>query len=144
MKISEVMTRNVEYIPSSTTLEEAAVRMRELDTGFLPIGDSPDGRLQGVITDRDIVVRALAEGLDPADTTVEQVRSDRVLYCFQDDDLHSAADSMGQQQVYRLVVLDNPDDKRLSGVITLGDILRHDQEHLAERTARNIVDDDAA
>jgi len=144
MKISEVMTRNVEYIPSSTTLEEAAVRMRELDTGFLPIGDSPDGKLQGVITDRDIVVRALAEGLDPADTTVEQVRSNKVLYCFQDDDLHSAADSMGQQQVYRLIVLDNPDDKRLSGVITLGDILRHDQEPLAERTARSIVDDEAA
>src|SRR5690625_287659 len=112
MKISEVMTRNAEYIPSSTTLEEAAVRMREVDSGFLPIGDSPDGRLQGVITDRDIVVRALAEGLDPADTTVEQVRSNKVLYCFQDDDLHSAADSMGQQQVYRLIVLDNPDDKR--------------------------------
>lgn len=144
MKISEVMTRNVEYIPSSTTLEEAAVRMRELDTGFLPIGDSPDGKLQGVITDRDIVVRALAEGLDPADTTVEQVRSNKVLYCFQDDGLQSAADSMAQQQVYRLIVLDNPDDKRLSGVITLGDILRHDQEPLAERTARSIVDDEAA
>src|SRR5690625_3573174 len=87
MKISAVMTRNVEYIPSSTTLEEAAVRMRELDTGFLPVGDSPDGRLQGVITDRDIVARALAEGLDPADTTVEQVSSNQVLYCFQDDTL---------------------------------------------------------
>src|SRR5690625_1994369 len=112
MKITEVMTRNVEYIPSSTSLEEAAVRVREQVPGFLPIGDPPDGKLQGVITDRDIVVRALAEGLDPADTTVEQVRSNKVLYCFQDDDLPSAADSMGQQQVYRLIVLDNPDDKR--------------------------------
>lgn len=138
MNIKDVMTRNVEYIPSDTTLEEAAMKMRDLDCGFLPIGDSSDGKLQGVVTDRDIVLRALAEGMDPADTTVEQIKSNKVLYCYQDDDLQSAADSMGEQQVYRLIVLNNPEEKRLCGVITLGDILRHNQERIAEQAAKNI------
>lgn len=138
MNIKDVMTRNVEYIPSDTTLEEAAMKMRDLDCGFLPIGDSSDSKLQGVVTDRDIVLRALAEGMDPADTTVEQIKSNKVLYCYQDDDLQSAADSMGKQQVYRLIVLNNPEEKRLCGVITLGDILRHNQEHIAEQAAKNI------
>lgn len=139
MKIRNVMTRQVEYVASDTTLDQAAQKMRELDCGFLPIGNSNEDKLHGVVTDRDMVIRALAEGLDPSRTTVEQIKSDKVLYCYENDDIQSAADSMGEQRVYRLIVLDNERDKRLCGIVTLGDILRHNQQRVAERAARDIT-----
>lgn len=139
MKIRDVMTRDIEYVPSNTTLDAAARKMQQLDCGFLPIADSPQDKLHGVVTDRDIVLRALAQGMDPASTTVEQIRSDKVLYCYENDDIQSAADSMGDQKVYRLVVLNNEQDKRLCGIVTLGDILRHNQQQLAEQAAREIT-----
>ena len=139
MKIRDVMTQDVEYVSSDTTLDQAAQKMQELDCGFLPIANSPQDKLHGVVTDRDIVLRALAQGLDPASTTVEQIRSDKVLYCYENDDIQSAANSMGDQKVYRLVVLNNEQEKRLCGIVTLGDILRHNQEHLAEQAAKDIT-----
>lgn len=124
MQIHEIMTDHPEYIPTNTTLKEAATRMRELDCGFLPLGDDPNGKLQGVITDRDITIRGVAEGLDPNSATVNDVKTDRVLYCFEDDDMRDVAHNMEDQQVYRMVVLDNRDDKKMCGIVTLGDILR--------------------
>lgn len=124
MQIREVMTDHPEYVPTNTTLKEAATRMRELDCGFLPLGDDPNGKLQGVITDRDITIRGVAEGLDPNSATVKDVKTDRVLYCFEDDDMRDVAHNMEEQQVYRLIVLDNRDDKKMCGIVTLGDILR--------------------
>jgi predicted transcriptional regulator len=81
----------------------------------------------------------VADGRDPAKTTVEEIKSDNVLYCFKDDDVQQAAERMRQKQVYRLVVLDSRENKKLCGVISLGDIMRHDQPELAARTARGIV-----
>lgn len=128
MNISQVMTRNVEFVPPSASVDEAAAKMRELDCGFLPIARSNNDRIEGVITDRDIVVRAIAEGMDPRNTPVEQIKSDGVLYCFEDDSLEDAAQSMHDQQVYRLIVLNNPEEKRLAGVVSLGDITRGDHD----------------
>lgn len=139
MKVREAMTGHAEYIPSTTTLKDAAKRMRDLDCGFLPLGDSADGKLLGVITDRDIVIRGVAEGCDPTTTHVDSIKSDRVLYCFQDDELKDAARSMHDQQVYRLIVLNNKQDKKLSGVISLGDITRHAQGSVAAQAAEGIV-----
>ncbi|MDO9521486.1 MAG: CBS domain-containing protein [Pseudohongiella sp.] len=138
MNVQDVMTRDVEYIPSDTTLAEAASKMRDSDTGFLPIGDSDQSKLQGVITDRDIVVRAIAAGKDPNKATVKEFKTDKVLYCYQSDSVESAAENMREQQVYRLVVLDNKDDKRLCGIVSLGDVVRHDNENLGGKTARGI------
>jgi CBS domain-containing protein len=139
MQVQDVMSSKVTYIPSNTTLAQAAVQMRDNDTGFLPIGDSDDEKLQGVITDRDIVVRSIADGMDPNRTTVKDAKSDKVLYCYEDDDISAAAKSMQEQQVYRLVVLNNESEKRLCGVVTLGDIVRHGEEKLGGVTAKGIT-----
>lgn len=147
MRVEEIMTTDVDYVPSDMTLTEAAQHMKQHDCGFLPIGDDPNGKLQGVITDRDIVVRAIAEGKDPNTTTVSEVKTDRVLYCFQGDDLRDAAYSMRDQQVYRLIVLDSPQSKKLCGVVTLGDIVRRgegDAVELAGETARGMKQRSAA
>lgn len=138
MKVQDVMSNNVEYIASDTTLATAAIRMRDNNTGFLPIGDSEKGKLQGVITDRDIVVRAVAAGKDPRQAVVTDFKTDKVLYCFQGDSVESAADNMRHQQVYRLIVLNNREEKRMCGVVSLGDVVRHDRERLGGDTARGI------
>ncbi len=139
MNVQEVMTKNVEYIPANTTLHEAARMMRDLDCGFLPIGDDSNDKLRGVVTDRDILIRGIADGKDPNSTTIDAVKTDKVLYCFQDDSLETVARNMGGQQIYRLVVLDNPDSKRLCGVISLGDIARQRMDKLAGETATSIA-----
>jgi CBS domain-containing protein len=139
MQVKELMTTKPRFVPDSATLKDAARTMRELDVGFLPVADEQERKLKGVITDRDITVRGVAEGRDPESTTVTDIRSNRVLYCFQDDEIEEAAKSMQEQQVYRLVVLESRDDKKLCGIITLGDILRHQQPTLAAKTAEKIV-----
>lgn len=140
MQIKDVMTREARYIPAGTSLKDAAAEMRKLDTGFLPVKHPEEDRLQGVVTDRDIAIRGVAAGLDPDKATVDEVLSERVLYCFEGDDIETAARSMREQQVYRLVVLDGPDSKRLSGVISLGDLMRKDQTELAKKTAAAIAE----
>jgi CBS domain-containing protein len=138
MQVQQIMSTRVEYIPADTTLAQAAKNMRDRDTGFLPIGGSPQGRLQGVITDRDITVRGVAAGKDPENTTVNQVKTDKVLYCFQNEDVNDVANNMQDQKVYRLIVLNNHDEKRLCGIVSLGDIVRHGSAKLGGETAREI------
>lgn len=139
MKVKDVMTDACEFVAPDANVQEVAQRMRDLDCGFMPIGNNDSGRLEGVVTDRDIVLRAVAEGLDTSECLAQDVATQKVLYCFEDDELDSAADSMREQQVYRLIVLDNPQDKQLCGVISLGDILRHHENQLASRAAEGIT-----
>jgi len=139
MQVEQVMSQNVYYIPSTTSLSDAASSMRDHDTGFLPIGDDKDDRLKGVVTDRDIVVRGLAAGHNPQETTVADVKTDKVLYCYKADDIRDAAKSMREQQVYRLIVLDNKESKRLCGIISLGDIVQNGKEKLGGHTADGIM-----
>lgn len=117
MKLREIMTANPTIITPDTTLEEAARTMREQDTGFLPVGEND--RLVGTVTDRDITIRAVAEGLECA-TPVREVLTDQLLYCYEDDDVETAARKMEEHQVRRLVVLNR--NKRAVGVVSLGDI----------------------
>lgn len=139
MQVRELMSAKPEYVHANTTLHEAARKMRDLDVGFLPVADPREQLLQGVVTDRDIAIRGVADGCDPDNTSVTHVETDKVLYCFKGDDIEDAAQSMREQQVYRLVVLDSRDNKKLCGVISLGDILRHRNRGLAAKTAENIV-----
>lgn len=139
MQVHELMTSKPQFVPSTTTLKEAAQKMRDLDCGFLPVADPQEQKLAGVVTDRDIAVRAVADGLDPTRTTVTDIKSDGVLYCFKDDDVKKAADHMRSKQVYRLIVLDDRQNKKLCGVISLGDIMRANKMDLASETARGIV-----
>lgn len=138
LKISEVMSPKIRYVKHNATVREAAQLMVELDCGFLPISDENESRLQGVITDRDIVLRAVAQGKSPDDTMAADCKSDKVLYCYQDQDISEAVASMQSQQVWRLIVLDNSSDKNLAGVISVGDILRAGLDESAMEAAREI------
>jgi CBS domain-containing protein len=111
------MSRNVKVARPSNTICDAARAMAKIDAGVLPVGD--EDRLVGMITDRDIAVRAVALGKGP-DTPVSNVMSREVKYCFEDEDLEHVARNMADIQVRRLPVVDR--DKRLVGIIALGDI----------------------
>jgi CBS domain-containing protein len=117
MRIAECMTRGVELAAPTQTILDAARRMADLDVGALPVGE--DDRLVGMVTDRDIVVRALARGLGP-DTPIRDVMSADVRYCYEDQTLEEVSRNMGDIQVRRLPVLNR--DKRLVGIISLGDV----------------------
>ena len=117
MKIHEIMTREVYIAGPAQTIREAARIMSQYDTGALPVGD--DERLLGVITDRDIAVRAVAQGKS-GDTPVSDVMSREVLYCFEDEDVEHVTRNMGDVQVRRLPVMNR--QKRLVGIVSLGDL----------------------
>jgi CBS domain-containing protein len=129
MRISEIMTRDPELIDPSSSIRDAARRMRNEDIGALPIGEND--RLIGMVTDRDIAVRAVAEDKDPSTTTVRDVMSEKIYYCFEDDDIEEAARCMAENQVRRLPILNR--DKRLTGIVSLGDIAQTGEE--CEKTA---------
>src|SRR5262245_34208820 len=118
MRVKDLMTRNVRCTHPETTLREAAETMKALDVGPLPVCEND--RLVGMITDRDITVRATAEALPPGLGRVRDAMTPDVVYCFEDDLVSSAAHVMEEHQIRRLVVLDR--DKRLVGIVSLGDL----------------------
>lgn len=122
MNVKELMSDKPEYLSKSDNVQKAAQKMKSLDCGFIPVGDND--RLDGVVTDRDIVLRCVAEGKDATSVTCGDIISDRVLYCTEADNVEDVARNMGEQQVCRLIVLNNKTDKRMTGVISLGDISR--------------------
>ncbi len=117
MKVSEVMTRDVQLIEPTQSIQEAARMMAELDAGILPVREGD--RLVGMITDRDITVRAVAQGRGP-DTPVRDIMTDDVKYCYEDDDTEDVARNMAGIQVRRLPVLNR--ENRLVGIVSLGDL----------------------
>jgi CBS domain-containing protein len=117
MKVSDVMTRDVQLIEPTQTIRDAARLMAEMDAGIMPVREGD--RLVGMITDRDIAVRAVAEGKGP-DTPIREVMTADVKYCYEDDDTNDVARNMADIQVRRLPVLTR--DKRLVGIISLGDM----------------------
>jgi len=119
MNVKEVMTRGAECIRPTDSIAHAAERMRELDVGALPVcGD--DDRLKGMITDRDITVRATAGCCNPGGTDVGGVMTPGIVYVFEDQDVGDAARLMEENQIRRLAVLNR--DKRLVGIVSLGDL----------------------
>lgn len=119
MKIKEIMTRTVEVIHPSDTLQNAAEKMRDHDIGFLPVYNG--GELIGVLTDRDIVVRAMARGADPRTMLSWELITSPAIYCFDDQSVDDAMDLMHDHQIRRLVIL-NRTTKQLAGVVSLGDL----------------------
>ena len=119
MNIKDIMTTEVQVLEPNDTLQTAAQKMRGHDIGLLPICDND--RLVGVVSDRDLAIRATAEGLDPKSTKVSQIKSDDVAYCFDDQSVDEAARVMQERQIRRLVVLDRK-DKRMVGIVALGDV----------------------
>ena len=118
MKIKDVMTRAVQTVRPDQTLQEAAAKMKALDVGPIPVTDGD--RLVGMITDRDIVVRAVAEGRDSRTTKVREAMTSEVVCCNEDDDVTEAATKMKDRQIRRIVVVDG--QQRVAGIVSLGDI----------------------
>lgn len=118
MKISDIMTRNVRVVSPDRTVQEAARLMDEMNVGVLPVCDGR--RLRGMITDRDITVRATAAGLPPDTTRVRDIMTDNVWWCFADDDVGHIVQLMSDHQIRRLPVIDR--DKHLIGIVALGDL----------------------
>jgi CBS domain-containing protein len=119
MKVKEIMTRDVDVVSPETTLRDAAELMHSLDVGVLPVCDTD--RLVGVITDRDITVRATADGLDPFATQVGEIMSkDDLITCSEDEEVEEATQKMRDKQVRRLPVLNA--EHHLVGILALGDV----------------------
>jgi CBS domain-containing protein len=123
MKVSEVMTSDVKIADPSRTIQDAAKLMDKNDCGSLPVGEGD--RLVGMITDRDIVIRAVAGGL-PANTLIRDVMTKELKYCFENDEIEDVAENMGDIQMRRLPVLNSK--KRIVGIVSIGDVARSDEE----------------
>ena len=127
MRIADAMTRNVQLVNPTQSIVEAAQMMADCDCGSLPVAEND--KLVGMITDRDIVVRALARGKS-RDTRIKVVMSPEIKYCFEEDDLNNVARNMGDLQIRRLPVVDK--NKNLVGIVSLGDIAVTDEVPAAE------------
>ena len=121
MKVADLMAKHVEFIEPQASVQDAAVLMGELDVSALPIGSADN--LQGIITDRDILFRVVAEGMDPRRTPVLPVATRQIFSCRPEDPLTTAMDLMASQNLRRLPVLDEA--QRVVGWITLSDLSRH-------------------
>ncbi|WP_395137235.1 CBS domain-containing protein [Schlegelella aquatica] len=119
--VSKLMTREVHTVLPADSLQEAAAAMERYDVGALPVCEV-SRRLVGIITDRDITVRAAACGLEAATTTVAQVMTEQVRWCLQDEPVEDVAQRMSQVRIRRLPVLDRRE--RLVGIVTLADLAR--------------------
>ncbi|MBA4150495.1 MAG: CBS domain-containing protein [Verrucomicrobia bacterium] len=137
MKISDILTKDPQVTSPDATICEAARKMKEHDIGMLPVCDGE--RLVGSLTDRDLAIRAIAEGCDPFNTKVRDVMTPKVYYCFEDSDVEDAAVIMENEQVRRLPVLNS--QKRLIGIISIGDLaVRSGDEQLLEEVMERVCE----
>jgi CBS domain-containing protein len=116
--IRDVMSKDFKFVTPETSVQEAAQKMRDLDFGFLPVGEND--KLIGMITDRDIVIRSSAKGQNPSSTPVRDVMTAKTYYCYDDQSVEEICDNMSEIKVRRLPVVNR--DKRLVGVVSLGDV----------------------
>ena len=133
MKISEVMTRDVQTVRPDQPVQEAASFMLSADAGSIPVSDA--GRLVGMITDRDIAVRGVARGYGP-DTPVRELMTDEIICVREDDDVDDVASKMSQAQVRRLPVVDSRE--QLCGIVSLGDLSRQADEDSAAEALQGV------
>jgi CBS domain-containing protein len=134
-RVDDVMARNVQTIDSSMNLTQAAQRMRDANVGVLPVVDG--GRLKGIVTDRDLVIRGMAAGVDPTSMRVADVATLSLIAARQDWPLQRAMDTMASHQIGRLPVIDEHD--RVVGMLTLSSLaLRSSQQHQALDTAKEV------
>jgi CBS domain-containing protein len=133
MKISDIMSSDVEVARPDDSIQTVAQRMADLDVGSLPVCDGQ--RILGMVTDRDITIRATARGL-ASDTSVTQVMTADVEYAFEDDDLQEVADKMAKAQIRRLPIVDR--DKNLVGILAIADIAREDKDKRVGETVEKI------
>jgi CBS domain-containing protein len=133
MKVSEVMTREVQTIQPNQPVQEAASFMLSADAGSIPVTDG--GRLLGMITDRDIAVRGVAKGFGP-DTPVRDLMTSECVCAHLDDDVEKVASRMSKAQVRRLPVID--EQQKLCGIVSLGDLSREADDASAEQALQGV------
>lgn len=140
MKLKEIMTPDPEVVRPEASLQEAARLMRDLNVGLVPVCDGD--RLQGMLTDRDITTRAVAEGLAPDTVRVMQVMTPDVVYCYEDQDAEEAVSLMEENQIRRVIVVDR--DKKLTGIVSLGDVaVRVGRDQLSGETIEQVSEPSA-
>ncbi|MBD7977209.1 MULTISPECIES: CBS domain-containing protein [Pseudomonas] len=135
MKIRDVMTRNAQTISPEQSIREAADLMARIDSGALLVNEGD--RLVGMVTDRDITIRAVAQGLG-SDTPVRKVMTGNIRYCFEDEDVQHVAQNMADIQVRRLPVLNR--EKRLIGVVSLGNIASSNDAKTSDTVLQGVTE----
>ena len=132
--IKDCMTPSCEWISPETSIQEAAQKMKEQDFGFLPVGK--DERLIGTVTDRDIVIRAIAENRD-LNTPVRDIMSDRLYYCYEDQSSEEICSNMADLQIRRMPVVNR--DKRLVGTVSFGDLAQSEDHKTVGKAESKIT-----
>lgn len=117
-QIKDVMSQNFKFMAPDSPIAQVAQQMRDIDCGFMPLAEND--KIIGMITDRDITVRAIAEGKDPANTPARDVMTAKTYYCYDDQDVEEVCNNMGEIQVRRLPVVNR--EKRLVGIVSMGDL----------------------
>jgi len=128
MLVREIMRPKLESILPSASLRDAAQKMRDLNLGSLPVAE--DGKLVGMITDRDICCRGVADGFDPANTMVREIMSRDISFCFSDDSVTDAVRQMESRHIRRLAVLNH--DKTVAGFLSVDDLARYSRQLAGE------------
>ncbi len=134
MRIKEVMTPSIEFIRSSDEVIQAAKKMKDLNVGVMPVFEGE--RLVGMLTDRDIVIRSVAEGHDPNKTKVDQIMTKDVVSCREDDDVTEALQLMENRQIRRLIVRN--EENKVIGILSLGDLAVHMSSSLVGEILREV------
>ena len=135
MKLKQIMTQKVTTIHPDDTLQTAARIMRDRDVGFLPVYEGNE--LIGVLSDRDIVVRAIAEGMDPKAKLGRDLVTSPVIYCFEDQSVDDATDLMHDNQIRRLVILKRG-NRQLAGVVSLGDLAMNVDDKMSAEVLQSV------
>jgi len=134
MRVSDAMTREVRVATPGQSIREVAKMMDQFNAGSMPVGEND--RLIGMITDRDIAIRAIAQGKGPDTPVREVMSSEKLLYCYEDEDLDHVAKNMSEEQVRRLPVVNR--DKRLVGIISFGDVAQK-ETRAASKAAKGVT-----
>lgn len=117
-QIKDVMAQNFKWMSPDSPISQIAEQMRDIDCGFIPLAEND--KIVGMITDRDITVRAIAEGKNPVETKARDIMTAKTYYCYDDQDVEEVCNNMGEIQVRRLPVVNR--DKRLVGIVSMGDL----------------------
>jgi CBS domain-containing protein len=136
MQAKELMSRNVECVFPDMFIQDVARIMKSMDVGFVPV--CKDDRLIGTVTDRDIVLRAVAEDREIRNTRARDVMSDDVFWIYEDQPVEEVADFMATKEIRRVMILDR--NKRLVGVISIGDLAKGGGQRIAGEAIRDIAE----
>ena len=136
-QIKDVMSNNFKFMAPDSPVSQVAEQMRDMDCGFMPLAEND--KMIGMITDRDITIRAVAEGKNPADVKAREIMTAKTYYCYDDQDVEEVCNNMGEIQVRRLPVVNR--DKRLVGIVSMGDLAQSASRPNVGQTQQQITAD---